>query len=70
MSEPIVDIFEVVEIDQEQRAGKPVTRGPLHFLDRFLLEVPPIEQTGEKIVVDQIFEASLVGFPCGDILDV
>ncbi len=70
VSKPIVDLLEVVEIDQEHCAGGTVARRPADLFGQFLLEAPPIEQTREKIVVDQIFKASHLRLAFGDVLNL
>ena len=68
MAEGVVDVLEVVEIDEKHGSGSAVARHSLGLLRELLLEVPPVEQTGQEIVIDEVFEAARQLLPLGDVL--
>ncbi len=70
VAERVVDVLEVVEIDQKHCARRAVARTPLHLLGQFLLEAAPVEQTGQEIVIDHVFEASRQLLALRDVLDL
>ena len=54
MTQRIVDLFEAVEVDEQDRAAAVVTANFGEVLFQALVEAAPIEQAGERIVVGEV----------------
>ena len=55
-------------IDDEHRSGSAVAGHTLGLLRELLLEVPPVEQAGQKVVIHEVLEAPRELLPFGDVL--
>jgi len=59
MAERVVDELEVIEIDRQQRPCRSVVpRADQLELD-FLSKAPPIEQTGQRVVIGEVGQLAL-----------
>ena len=70
VAEGVVDLLEVVEVEQQQRAARAVAPAPLEVALELGVEAAPVGQAGEHVVVDEVGEPVLVAAPLGDVDDV
>jgi len=56
VDEPVVDVLEVVEVQHEQGAARPVVGDPALVLAQCLLEGAAVQQPGERIVVGEVVQ--------------
>ncbi|MDQ1392101.1 MAG: hypothetical protein QOF30_1078, partial [Acidimicrobiaceae bacterium] len=63
----VVDLLEVVEVDDEQRPDRPVSRDVGDVTIEFDLEGSPVQQSRERIMVDEVRELRLEVFLGRDI---
>ena len=67
MSQRVVDVLELVEIDIEQRTVRLVARHTGDGALQFLLEIIPVEQAGQRIVFGVVGKLVLEGLLFRDI---
>ncbi len=68
VAEPVVDGFEVIQIEQEHRPAAAIAGRGLGLLSQRLLEVPAVEQRRQKIVIDEVLQPPFELFALGDVL--
>jgi hypothetical protein len=70
VAEAVVHVFEVVQVDHEHGAVGAVTRHALGLVGQFLLEAPPVEQSGQEVVFEEILQAGRLSPSLRDILNL
>ena len=68
--ERVVDLLEVVEVEQQQGAGRTVPAAPVEVALELALEAAPVGQPGEHVVVGEVGEPVEVAAAVGDVDDV
>ena len=69
MSEGIVDVFEVVEVENQQRAPAPVVSRLGELPGQLLLEAMTVEQAGQCIVISEVLELGLKALALRDVVE-
>ncbi len=70
VAEAVVDLLEVVEVEQQHRAGRAVASAALEVSLELGVEATPVGQAGEHVVVDEVRQPVLVAPTLGDVDDV
>ena len=70
VAEAVVDVFEVVEVDEQQRAARVVAAHVRELVLERALEAAAVEQPGERVVVGHVAQLLLVAAPAADVLDL
>ena len=68
VAEPVVDVFEMIQIDQQDGPAAAIAGRRLGLLGQRLLEAPAVEQCRQKIVIDEVFQTPLELLALGDVL--
>ena len=68
VAELIVDRFEVIQIEQQQRPAATIAGRRLDLLCQCLLEAPAVEQCRQIVMVDEVLETRLELLALGDVL--
>ena len=66
--ERVVHVLEVVEVDEHHRPGGFVSRRSFGLAGQFLLEMAAVEEPGEEVVVDDVFQVLRHFLALGDVL--
>src|SRR4051794_2654837 len=67
MTERIVDVLEAVEVEKEQRGGRAVAACAGQRLVEALLEMQPVRQAGQRILVGETPEFRFGILAVGDV---
>ena len=70
VAEAVVDLLEVVEVEQQDRAALAVATAALEVPLELGVEPAPVGQAGQHVVVDEVGEAVLVATALGHVDDV
>ena len=70
VAEGVVDLLEVVEVEQQQRAALAVALAELDVPLQRLVERAPVGETRQGVVVGQVREGGLVAAPLRHVEDV
>ena len=70
VAERVVDVLEVVEVEHERGAGRPVAADVLEVRLQRAREGAAVEQAGQRVVVGQVAQLGLVAAPLRDVLDL
>src|SRR5207237_6466781 len=65
----IVDVFEVVEVENQQRAPAPVVSRLGELPGQLLLEAMTVEQAGQCIVISEVLELGLKALALRDVVE-
>ena len=65
-----VDVLEVVEVEDEQRATGVVAAGARELALELGLEAAAVEEAGERVVVGEVLELALEALALGDVLEL
>jgi len=68
VAERVVDRLEVVEVEHDRRAARPVALDVGDVALELALERAPVEQSGERVVVGQVAQLRLVAAALGHVL--
>ena len=68
VAETIVDVLEMIEIDDEDSSGSSVPRRSFNFPSQFPFEPPPVVETRQEVVIDEILELPRPLLALGNIL--
>ena len=67
MTQRVVEVFEVIQVEQKQADSRTAAAGKAQRLSQPLLEQDPVRQAGQPVVVGQVFDPFLSPFALGDI---
>jgi len=70
VAEGVVDVLEVVQIDHQHGAGGAVARHPLGLPGQLLVEMAPVGEPGQEVVIDKEPEALRQLLSLGDALNL
>ena len=69
MAAAIVHVFELVEVEKEQRAMRAVALRLRELAIEFFIETPPVEQSGEWIMVRDVHQLRFEALTLADITE-
>ena len=69
VAEGIVDFLEAVEVEQQQRRGRPRPAAPGQHIVDLAVEQGAVGEAGEGIVIGELFQLLLRGLALGDVLN-